>query len=336
MRQLIPTFPRHFATPRRRMVKTETEFYSLINRFNKVTNCYFSIYSIDELGGFQHADIDKIAFDFDGPEAFNNLKKLVKYLDDEDIKHCFFFSGKKGFHCYIFTIGYETLKNPKDALFNAHKWFEKELTIENDEHIVGDIARIMRLPNTWHVSGERYCIPLKHFDLTKDIEEIKEKAKEQNFEINYYGTKLLDMKQFDVEVTERSHKSIDMPDYVHKIEIDDDIVKRFLPCIQNWLHNAENNQEGCNYEARYYFALYCKEMALPKSVCNELAKKYFSKKKVQSGHRNAYEHFKDVKVIEYAYREGKIMPNCETMFLKGLCKGKCSKFQEGNFPIYKK
>lgn len=336
MRQLIPTFPRQFATPRRRLVKTESEFYKLINRFNKITNCYYSLYSLDEHGKFENSDINKIAFDFDGPEAFEHLKKLVKYLDEEDIKHCFFYSGKKGFHCYVFTIDYEHLQNPKDALFNAHKWFEKKVGIINDEHIVGDVARIFRIPNTWHIDGKRYCIPLKHYDLTKTWEDVKEKAKEQNFEISYYGSKFLNMKQFDVEVSERSHKSVDMPEYVHKIEVNDEMVKRFLPCVQNWLHNAENNQSGCNYEARYYFALYCKEMALPKSICSKLAEKYFKKKKRTDEFRNDYEHFKRHNVIEYAYREDKIMPNCETFFQKGLCPGKCWRYKEGNFPLYKK
>jgi len=336
MRQLIPTFPRQFANPRRRLVKTETEFYKLINRFNKITNCYYSLYAIDEHGGFQHADIDKIAFDFDGPAAFEDLKKLVKYLDENDIKHCAFYSGKKGFHCYVFTIGYEHLKNPKDTLFNAHKWFEKTCNITNDEHIVGDVARIFRIPNSWHVGGERYCIPLKHYDLTKSWDDAREKAKEQNFEINYYGSKLFDMQQFDVEVSERSHKSVDMPDYVHKIETDDEAVKRFLPCVQNWIHNAKNNQDGCNYEARYYFALYCKEICLPKVVCDDLAEKYFSNKKRSDMFKNDYVHFKRHNVIEYAYREDKMMPNCEKLFEKGLCPGKCWRYEKGNFPLYKK
>jgi len=336
MRNLLSEFPRHFATPRRRLVKTETDFYDLVNRYNGKTSIYFSVYGVDVNGKFENANIDKIAWDFDGELALDHCRKLAAYCLQEDLKFSIYFSGMKGFHLYILSTNYEDLKSPKESLYNAHKHFEKTVGVENDQHIVGDVARIMRIPNSYHVKGKRYCIPLTLKELNKPLDEIKKLASKQQPRILWYGSKLLDMKQFDFAnpSAKKFYEDVELKDYNYVVELDDKIVDRFHPCVKQWLYDAKNNTEGCNYEQRYLFAVYCAGRGYPPSLTDSLAKEYFGKKKVKSGHRNAYEHFKAVSVLRYAYAKDNVVPNCATLIKKGFCKGRCKHYTENNFPLY--
>jgi len=236
----------------------------------------------------------------------------------------------------MLTTNYESLSDAKSSLYNSHKHFEKTVGIENDFHIVGDVARIMRVPNSWHVKGERYCIPLTLRQLNMPLEKIKELALEQQYRITWYGSKLLDMKQFDFPNPEATkfYDDIELKDYNYVVKLEDSLVNRFHPCIKEWLYNSLNNLPGCNYEQRYLFTVYCAGRGYPPAVTDELAKKYFSNKKVTSGHKNAYEHFKSVSVLRYGYRKGIVVPNCKTLIGKGYCKRKCEHYQEDNFPLY--
>jgi hypothetical protein len=318
LKALISSFPRHVATPNRVTVKTETQFYEYVNKYNGVKDLYFSVYGTTEQGKFENVMIDKIFFDFDEKDAIEDVKRFHNWLKEKDIQHTFLYSGKKGFHLYVFTINYEKLEKPKDALTNAHDFFIKNLGVKCDQHIVGDIARVSRIPNSFHISGRRYCIPLLREHLYRGIKYIKEKAKEQQFNFVIYGSKLFDMKQFDF-VVKNNFKSIDIPEYKYNIKTEDVVIRKFLPCVQSWLVESESG----TWEARYNFAVYCKALCLPKSLCNKLAEKYFSEMPRTDRFRNNYTHFRAVKALEYAYDKDTAFPNCDTLFQKGLCKGKC-------------
>ncbi len=129
---------------------------------------------------------------------------------------------------------------------------------------------------------------------------------------------------------------VDMGELKDDIKLDDKIVDKFHPCIKWWLSNAWNNRSGCNYKARYYFVIYCSTRGLSPSQTNSLAKKYFSRKKRDDSFKNDYNHFKKVLSLKYGYDTSKLMMNCRTCMLEGLCPGKCKYYQENNFPLYKK
>lgn len=236
----------------------------------------------------------------------------------------------KGFHVYIFTINYEHLRYPKDALKNAQRHFEQQAKAVCDESVIGDVARVARVPNTWHVSGKRYCIPLTHADLDKEWAAIKERAKQQRFRFTVYGTKMVDMKQFDTPNRER-HEAPDMPTYSYNIEVDDQVVERFHPCVQHWLLQPE---QYCTNKTRYFFAKYCSVRGLPPKLCDELARKYWSGTRESGGVRTKYQEFKDEGQIKRAYGNDKPMPNCDSLARSSYCPGKCKEYAGRNFPLY--
>lgn len=331
MRTLIPTFPRQLATPRRTLIHSESAFYERLNKYNGFKNCYYSLYAVDENGTFNNSHIDKIAFDFDGENAQKHVKKLSNHLIKEDLIHTILFSGKKGFHLYILTTNGESLKFPKGALTNAHKYFDNLLNIENDFHIVGDIARILRIPNTKHLGSNLYCLPISRYDLDKSFKEIKEKAKKQSFKVFWYGSKLLDMKPFDNERPQV--REMEIPDHKYVVTVDDKLVKKFHPCIQRMLIEPSLY---CKNKSRYIFALYCKVKGLPPKLCEDIARKYWKGVKENGGNRSKFKEFQDEKQIEYAYRTDKPIPNCEKMYEIGICPGRCESYIKNNFPLYKK
>jgi len=332
MRTLICDGEREIGFPQRKYCEDKQKFLKMVNLYNKVRNIYFSLYKFNNTNRV-HYDFDKVFFDFDIDDDKDKkaVEKLVKdiinfteYLSSSNVKHLICFSGKKGFHVYIFTTNYKNLKNPKEALYNAQKYFSDMLNLEVDKHVMGDIARISRVPNTWHLGGKRYCIPILKNDLYKGWEHIKEKAKEQNFKFKYYGKEFLDLKDFDFQ-TNTYQVSKEMPKIDYKIKVNDKIVDRFLPCVKMWLTEKEMG----TWEARYNFVVFCREMGLPPEVCDEIAKKYFSKMPRTDKYKNNYRHFKAVKCLEYGYKKvDYLFPNCVTLFQKGLCKGKCEHFNK--------
>lgn len=318
MRMLINDFPRQIGTPHRELVIDENDFFNKINKYNGKKNVYYSVYKPNKDDKFINVIIDKIFLDFDDENAIQDVIKLHEHLLKEDIQHLLIYSGKKGFHVYIFTIKNE-LKNSKAALKNAHEYFIKLLNINVDQHIVGDIARIARVPNTYHITGCKFCIPLLKNDLYEGIQHIKQKAKSQQSKFTVYGQKLFDMTQFDTNVEYKEREHIDT-DFTYQIPFSEKIIKKFPKCVQHWLENPDDFK-GIHNSCRYWFAVCCREMYLPSSLCDEIAKYYWDKSK------NRYKDFCIEKQIYYAYKskDDKFMM-CDNLIKKKLCLKKCDDY----------
>ena len=342
MRNLIPTYPREICFPSRRLIKTETEFYNKVNDCNKLKNVYFSLYCCTDKRNFENTHIDKIFFDFDidkkssvpvkvqKEKLVRQVRKFSDYLKEKDYQHLICFSGKKGFHVYVFTSNYENIVHKRDTIYNAYQYFISTLKITPDLHCK-DLRRISRVPNTWHMEGRRYCIPIRRADLEKGFDHVKEKARKQTFDFVYYGTKLFDVSQFDYKSFNTANG--DIPEYDYKIDEAkmDKVIKRFLPCVQSWLLRLHGTQ---SWKARYYFVIFCRDSGIPRSLCNKLARKYFGRVSRTDGYANNYMHFQFVKALEYGYERGDIFPNCNTLYDKKLCQGKCPKYNPNGSPLY--
>jgi hypothetical protein len=334
------SFPREVCFPERKLCLTEREFYDEVNKYNKLKNIYYSLYSCDENRNFGNCVIDKVAFDFDAsnPESIlGEVTKFCEYLHNNDLKHLVVFSGKKGFHVYIFCKNGDSLVFKKDALRHAHEYFTKLLDLHPDKSLFGDIKRILRVPNTFHATGNRYCIPLTIRDLKEGMKFILEKACKQFFKYELGGNQLFDLKQFDYESV---NSSVEMPVFNNDLVVSDDAIKNFLPCVQCWLLNASTPllKESGTWEARYQFAIYCREIGVNKKECNRLAKKYFGRvvnRGSLGGRGTNYDHFVKVRALEFAYGKNDFFWNCDTLYGKGLCPGKCTKFKELGSPLYK-
>lgn len=322
MKELFNFWPKEIAYPERQLVENFDDMLHLINRYNNVKcKLYFSLYNCNETHKFDNCYLDKIAFDLDGKDRLNCIRKLHKKLKEKDIRHMMIFSTK-GFWCYVFTRNYEHINNKKDCLTNSQRFIAKEcnLTIgfgednDIDQHIVGDISRVTRLPLSYDKDRQLYCICVSEEDLDRGYEYIKEKAKVRHFEFYYYGSKYFNIKRFDSEIKEV--QSVELKDF--NITNDDELIKDFLPCIKRIL--IEDGKD--TYNNRYNFALYCREIGLPKNICDIIAKKYFSKTKRADSIGTNYDHFKKFRVANYAYRRNQdFFPRCER--LKDVCVKGC-------------
>lgn len=338
-------WPREIAFPQRRFVQDREEFIKLIKAYNGKKNIYFSIYNCcsrqeyrfgSEISNFQnHAIIDKVFFDLDidgkNPsleKPLQDLKKLIAYCQSRNYKFSMCFSGKKGYHFYLYC---KKIRD-KEFLRNAHLYISKILDINLDIHIRGDIARVSRVPNTIHLSGERYCIPLSIADVEAGTDFIAEKALQPNPDFNVYGAELLDLTSLpNISIEHSNGREIPEFDYNKILDVDDKLISDFPMCVQSWLTTYEN----ATHRNRFLFALYCAHSGLTPEECNSLAKKYYGQMKERSGRRTRYQEFISERAVEYAYVKDFILPSCNKLFEEGACLGRCSYYKKDNFYLYK-
>ncbi len=239
MLELFNKFPREVAKPYRIQVNNLTDFLDFINKNNGRVRIFTSLYDINPIESL--ISLNKLWFDFDSNNSLNNVIKLHNWCMSKNLKHIAFFSGG-GFHFYILTKNYENLSSPQQTLYNCHRVIadENNLTIgepdkaDIDFHTIGDIRRIVTIPNTYNLKRRKYCIPLIEEDLEKGIEHIKEKANKQHFEYTYYGKELFDVKPYDRVI---EHYSFPSPIISNiQVRIDgEEFFNKLPPCIRVWL-----------------------------------------------------------------------------------------------------
>ncbi len=331
MKRLVNKFPREVGTPRKKFCPTEKDFYNFINRYNGISGCHVSIYHCDEHRKFHSTEIDKIVFDFDEEDSLKETIRMHEYLKIENIKHIMFFSGSRGFHVWVFSKDYKSIKIKVDCLTNAQMFFKNTLKFNVCKQMLGQIRKTIRIPNTFHLGGEKFCIPVTESDLLQGWDFICKKAKKQNFYFKFYGEKLFDLKKYDYP-TPHIEMLDEVPKYEYEAVEKDGMVKHLLPCLRLMLLEPK---EYCKYDSRRVFALGCKEHGLPPKTCDKLARKYWSKIKDSSGRATKYKEFVSEKWIDFVYRASEMLfPNCQTMFEKGFCKGKCEQYKAHGCPLY--
>jgi len=316
--KIFGTFPREFGK-HRSFITNKTDFYYMANKYNGFMNLYASIYSIPEKRNYRDAIVDKLYFDLDNmqmvtyinPRCWLATKRLHFYLKDKKLKHMAFLTGR-GFNVFIFTE-IKKLYNPKEAIKNAQEYIaqESELKIggcqksDIDEHIIGDIARITRIPNTWNLKAKRFCIPLIEDDFYKSYDEICMIAEKQRFKFEVFGNKLLDLAGFD---SLKSNEEIEcLEDFDVPEGCDFEIyIKMLPPVIQRLLITTK-----CGWRDRYLTILAIKEIGLPKSLCNKICQKYWTPQKYRHAVRDEHQ-------IDYIYRRENLMfPNWSTIIHEG-------------------
>mgnify|MGYP001596289055 CR=1 FL=1 len=314
------------------VVKTPAELEKFINRYNKLTNVYISVYKTSktiQIGkriacDFKTAIINKIFLDFDSINAYEKMMIIHNFLLEKDIQHYVNFSGR-GYHLYIKTK-IEELKNPKIALREFTFQLAKKLGLtigigekfDIDIQTVGDLSRITRVPNTFNIKRNKWCIPLSKLQILFGDLKIRELADAPNIINNKVsGTKLFSLKKFDKTDNELRLEIPEIKNYDYNID-------NFAPCIRQIL--TDRNYTG--WKNWYTVIVWLKESGFSKEETNQILKKYLSKFERTDGKgRNDYEHliFHD-KTLDYIYSNGRehFFPKCEVMmFEKNLCPGKC-------------
>ena len=204
-------FPREMGFPARNgIVYNIQEFLDKINKFNGKSTVFTSLYAFSLISenhiNYESAKVKQLFFDFDNEGCLNCVRKFHNYLIEKDLMHCIFFSGG-GFHVYVAVEYPNFLKNKKISVTNAQinltdiLGFKIGINEDSDvdAHIIGNVAQLVRVPNTFNLKRRVFCIPISSEDLKLSFEEIKEKAKTQNPKIYIYGKKFFDISPFDSE-----------------------------------------------------------------------------------------------------------------------------------------
>jgi predicted transcriptional regulator/energy-coupling factor transporter ATP-binding protein EcfA2 len=172
-------FPREVGDPERRIVNNVSDFIRFIldcTRSNKPA--FTAVYAFRDKE-FKDPIIDRIFLDFDASEGdledcWDEVREFAKFLKLAKINPLVVFSGKKGFHIYIFFPEVK-LKHPKEsiqkfvALLITRFESEKKVKVRYlDRKVVGDIRRLARIPYSVHEDTKRFAIIVRDLDQTLD------------------------------------------------------------------------------------------------------------------------------------------------------------------------
>lgn len=313
------TFPREMGFPMRNgIVYDLREFIEKINKYNGISTVFTSLFSFDYIKSngkpdYDSAKIQHIFFDLDNGNSLESLRKIHKYLMTKNLRHVIFFSGG-GFHAYVATKYPQILKNKKSAIFNAVVDIADQLKLkiginedsDIDAHAIGNLAQLVRVPNTFNLKRKRFCIPISELDLTLTFEEIRDLAKKQRLAVEIYGDNYLNLEEYDREPVER----IDFPvgEFSGEIGIDKIDVEKFPPCIKFLLTKGL-----IKHRERYLIIVYCKEMGIPIKDTIMILRKYLSPK--------TFNHcIREERQPIWVYRRNDLFfPSCQRLQEEGYC-----------------
>lgn len=335
------TFPREVAVPDRVLVRTKEEYIKIINQQIKRTSIYTTVYNFKEFGlnqfnrlcpKYESAIIDRIYFDCDNHKYIKGkeipvegdglfeVRKLHEWCKNNGgIKHLACLTGN-GYNIYIATEPNYISNNKKDLVFNAQYFLNNKLEIYTDPQVIGDIARISRVPFTFNFkpNAMRWCIPLSEEMIYWDNNKIKEFAKKtENMikiknEKNYIlGKKLWNIKEFDNKRFNKLNLEENDLDIVSKINPNSILSKINLPpCII-----AMINKKELGFDERRILTIYLREQGFLYKEVEQIMKEILPE--------NYFIHcMHECPGGQFAYvykRDNLLFPNHNTMRKRGLC-----------------
>ena len=180
---------------KRKVVHNLSEWIAEIDKLNGYDDVFTSVYPLD-------GTIDKIFFDIDDKydieKAFVVAADLYKYLMSNKFTAIPIATGKKGFqiHVLLEPRSYSNLDIRKKKLLLANAAYyilEEAGIIENgaippqiDTHVIGDIRRLCRVPNTLRPpENKSYCVFLPPDFYLYNVDEVVELTKQTSSEYNY-------------------------------------------------------------------------------------------------------------------------------------------------------
>lgn len=166
------SYSREVGYPKRYFISTNQELVDFINKsISFKSPCFMSVQP------YHHRDcvlgIEKVFFDFDSISYIPDLDKTLLEAESfaEHLKFQFnlesfiVFSGRKGYHLYVFLKDFLEFKPDEERLCKIfYELLQKKLLPEKpyetlDEHPIGNIKALSRIPYTPHESG-KLCSPI--------------------------------------------------------------------------------------------------------------------------------------------------------------------------------
>lgn len=306
-----------YGLPRR--VLNLDEAKKFVNSNNGVKAIYKTLYKFEEMDGkkpnYNSAIIDKLFFDFDEADCWDEANRLHQYCISKNIQHRIVMSGR-GYHLFIICNPYKP-ENSKGTIYNAQHYFIDMMNLNCDSSVVGDNARICRIPNTYNLKAKLFCVPLTKEDFSKGDKYCKALGKKQNKIRNTEIAKtFFDIKQFDKPVEKDEFEQIDIKDCDINIDIN-----KHPDCIKQILVTKD-----CNWKQRYLLILYFKESGYTRKEVYDILKMCLSERK--------FKHcISDERQLQYLFERDDLMfPLCSKIKIDGLCPKKCEKY---NKVVYK-
>lgn len=322
---LIPKPPYELAVPNRKVFYTKKEGIDFINIHNGHIRIFYSLYSISG------PVLDKIWFDLDNGDGYNNIQKLHYWCAQKNIKHSAIFSGG-GFHFYIYTKYSKPIADIKAVLSFLQCKIATELNFsidainchssDIDGHIVGDVRRVVTLPGTYNTKRRRWAISLTADEIENEsLESIRDLAQKQRNALYIINDNEYDITQY-VDIKSKLHfGDVEIPELKQDINCEQDkILESFPPCIQECLLGTNNT----DWRGRWFFTIWAKELGFTEDQTLKIAKKYFAPRLREDSLLNNYNHWRKVKALNYVYAKDCLLPSCEKMWVEGRCPGKCS------------
>jgi len=334
MLKLYNKFPRQVCIGgSRRTVQNMKEQLKMVNRYLKgYKRIFVSLYNYTP-DSKDEVQIDKLFFDFDSKQScLQDVQAMHHWLKKSDCKHIMFFSGG-GFHAYVITKNFGKIEKDEGALKNCLRNSQEHIIIQSgleigknvDSHIIGDIARVATMPETWNVKRRRYCICVSEKDLDKGYDYIREKAVHKRFKYFWYGEKLFDVEEFNKDVL-KDISVIGLTGSEVKIITADSLLDNYPKCIQRILVSQHAGWRG-----RFLAIIYFREKGYTKRQTYDVLEKYLDKKEL-------HHCVKDEKQLDYLYlptsKNNVYFPRCSVIKGEGKCpiKGNCGR---GEKELYK-
>lgn len=294
MNSLYHLFPRQIAFPFRVTVQKD-EFYKHINLLNGKKRIFSSVYNYTGNYEFDKLAlvIDKVFFDFDGPDSLPNALALIQECLNNEYRFMPLFSGG-GFHVYVFT-NKKQLCNPKFALSGFQRKFSGM-----DATSVGDIARVATIPNTFNTKRGRFCIPVSIEDIKSGYDFVIDKAKEQCFDYKIYGMNLVDLIDGDTEMVYQTFKFEEPRIETRKID-------KLPPCINDILSYKKKG-----YRGRFLVINYLKDAGYFESEIEDIIHEFCTEQEVRHCIR-------EERQVNRLYWKDIMFPYCEQIKIEGKC-----------------
>ena len=243
-----------------------------INKYKHFSNVYHSIYGYRETEklfdreapNYETAHINRVVLDLDSyikhngvqyytENGIDSVRKVEEWASKLNLLRQYRFSGG-GFYA-IFSAKGHPLKLRDFEIDLGNK-----LDIHIDEATIGDVARMMRVTNSFNFKKHRrcYCIPLKADELSLSYEKIKKLAETSRMGERYvYGEETYDFSYAKVDQSKIRLKKIKI-DLKENVQADDILSEYgweqndFCDAIKRLLNKGHAGNNG-RYELIKYF-----------------------------------------------------------------------------------
>ena len=246
-------FPREFGL-KRRIVKTEADFWRQVNLHNGKMNCYTTLYDYDEQTEwgkpiYESCIWDRMLWDFDneGDLANELMLQLTDHLVSSDILHTNVFSGR-GYHNYTFCK--PNLQSPAYAIRAYQAEVCKDLGISMDVKngldptSIANGTKIIRIIGTMNTraEGRRACLSIPRSMLRAGHTAVREHARIPNMKMHKVGKVEIDLSSYDIEAVD--FNTVYGGEAIELGEATPIMKEELPPCIVSLLDNPNVKDDG--------------------------------------------------------------------------------------------